>query len=261
MNKNLLLMCVFLCMVTLPYSLKSNSNPNVSDSDMPGCFHVNVNKLNENKVVQLPLIPLCIEYDDKYGKASQLSMKLFNWKHELIKSEVLDKSYGKNDYIVNLEEYGISEDGELYHLVFENELRKKYALSFRIPLPPDKPDPLVNIFVNPVLLECASSEGNLVEFYGSIEGGKAPYDIRWILLESNNEALLYRPEENKVEKAGYTPTIQIDKSPGYIVMLEVRDSCGKEGKQIVNVKCDERLEKYNSVFIQPIPEFPDNSNK
>lgn len=250
MNKTLLLsLTYFHLFISLALA---QDTPNIANE--PTCFQVNISKLSEGKKVELPHTTMCLQYDDTYGKDDQLKVSLYDWQYVLIKNMHLPKKYGRNDYTLKLEEYGVRDDNKLYYLSIENEFGKKKTLSFRIMPPPDKPDPIVDIFINPVLLECESLEGNLIEFYGNIEGGKAPYDIRWILLGENKSSLLYQPKELKVEKSGYTPTIQVDKSPNYMVMLQVVDACGRLGEQIVNIQCDKNIEKTNTLFLQPLPE-------
>lgn len=256
MNKILLIICLATGSFSIPLLKNSDENSQAygSNGTDTTCFHLNINKLSEKKIIELQTPSLCLDYDDFHGKASTINLKLYDWQHKVLVDTELPKSYGKNSYALNFEQYNIGA-GLTYHLVLTNEVNKKLKAYFKLLPEPDMPDPIVDIFVNPILLECKKTEGNLVEFYGNIDGGKPPYDINWVVLGEDQNSVLYQPKNLTIEKAGHTPTLQVDNSPNYYVLLHVKDACGSEGEKVVSIQCKEDSNKANSIFIQPLPDF------
>jgi hypothetical protein len=220
------------------------------------CFYVNLNRVYEDKILELHHSAVCFEYEDFYGQAPHLKMEFYNWQRELIASVEMPKHYGKNSYSLNLQQLGLPFNNQIFTLEVTTETGRKMESVFRLVPPPDKPDPLVDIFVNPVKLKCNAPEGNLVEFYGTISGGKAPYQLEWTVTNASQSALLYQPKKVEVSREGSTPAIQVDQTPGYQVQLSVTDACGKVGRQAVQVQCESNYEKANSLLFQPIPTLP-----
>lgn len=220
------------------------------------CFHININRINELKSVEFIHPDICLDFYDSYGIKDTLDLFLYDWRGNLLSHPRLKKSYGNNSYSINLNQYNIEAGKEAYRLKVFNDAGKKYILYFKLLPPPEKPDPIVDIFVNPVELQCEEPTGNLIEFYGTIDGGKAPYNVSWVIMNEGQTSLLYQPRRLTISKPGYTPSIQINKSPSYAVMLHVTDACGNDGQQIVNIQCKPDIEKSNNLFIELLPDSP-----
>src|SRR5207244_1598887 len=70
-----------------------------------------------------------------------------------------------------------------------------------------------DIVVKPMYLQCGNpSNGNLVEFYGMIDGGKAPYQLSWYVLNKERTDFLYQPRQAALKRPGYTSSIDVDKT-------------------------------------------------
>jgi len=259
LTKNLLYGCLF-CWLT-GYALSVSATGIRASGPTPNadttCMYVNLNKLHEQKLVELYHTLICFEYEDVYGTDPFLPMRFYDWQHQLIAQTDMPKQYGRNAYSLDLVQLGIPFNRQIFTLETVNETGKKMTFVFRLNPPPDLPDPVVDILVTPVSLRCNQSTGNLVAFYGTIKGGKAPYQVEWTVANASQSALLYQPRSMKVDKAGQIPAIEITQSPEYVVQLHVTDACGNEGKQIVSVRCQEHKDNPNTLFWQPLPQVPD----
>lgn len=220
------------------------------------CSYVNVNQLYPHKVLELHRAVVCFEYEDLYGRDSTLQMTFYDWRRKQIAALKVPKHYGKNAYSLNLQQLGLAYNGEHFTLEVINETGRPMESVFKLVPPPDMPDPEVEIFVNPVSLQCGAPKGNLIDFYGKIKGGKAPYEVEWTVTNGAQSSLLYRPGKVTVREPGTTPAVQVDHTPSYYVQLLVTDACGSQGRQIVHVRCQNQEDKANSLLFQPVPSLP-----
>jgi hypothetical protein len=214
-------------------------------------YYVTLNQVNEQTMVEISDYVLNLQYNDAYGASKDFIFKIYDWERNTIAMLQMDKSPGLNQYSIQLDAvYNRWEIDKVYYGEMKNEAGIMYTLPIRIIKPPEKPDPAVNIIVNPVKIGCSDVTGSVVEFYGSIEGGAAPYTVKWFVLNKHRTDLLYQPKEEYLEIAGKTSMIIVDKNPEYNVILYVKDSCGKEDKQIVSLACGEEEKKINTVFVE-----------
>ncbi len=189
--------------------------------------------------------PKCwsIQYNDYYGRTAALPFTIYNGKREVVARFELAKTFGINHFNINLNEvYSRWEKKRLYTCEAKDENGHMYEMLIRlIELP--KSEITANIFVNPRFLKCDDLSGNLVEFYGEIEGGKPPYTVRWYVMNEQRSEFLYQPRTQRIEKAGSTAAIEVDKSPEYYVIMDVRDICGNEQHQVVSIICKRNKKK------------------
>lgn len=217
-------------------------------------YYVSLNTAAEGTPHEISDHLLHLEYRDAYGTTPELVFKIYDWKRNAVATLRMDKSLGLNHYTIRLNEvYDSWEMNKVYMGEFKSEEGTLYKLPIRLVPPPEKPDPIVNIVVNPVQIGCHDDlSGNLVEFYGDITGGKAPYTINWYVLNSSRTDFLYQPKTENIRLPGKTSLIRVDKDPEYYVVLYVKDACGKEQKKIVNLACGNKQKKINTVFVEEL---------
>jgi hypothetical protein len=218
-------------------------------------LYLDLNKATNLSTVKISDDVLSLQYHDAYGRRSEFPVNIYNWKREQVASVVLTKSAGLNHYAIRLQDLPVTwKKDETYSCEATDEVGKKYSFSFRLVAPPKK-EIVASIFVNPRHLKCNDPEGNLVEFYGEVTGGKAPYTVNWYILDQHRSDLLYQPKEESISRPGNTAVVQVDKSPDYYVIFAVRDACGNEQHQVVNLVCEKGKKKINTLFFESIQEF------
>jgi hypothetical protein len=223
-------------------------------------YYVSLNNASEAVTHEVADRLLHLEYRDAYGSAEEFLFRIYDWKRAVVATLNLDKSFGLNNYTIRLDNvYDGWELNKVYTGEFKNEDGTLYKLPIKLVPPPEKPDPIVNIVVNPLQVGCQDLSGTLVEFYGDITGGKAPYTVSWYVLNSARTDFLYQPRKEKIPLPGKTSMIRIDRNPEYYVVLYVRDACGNEQKKIVNMACGNDQKKINTVFVEELtsPLFKD----
>jgi hypothetical protein len=200
---------------------------------------------------------LNIQYHDFYGRKPEILLDLLNEKRERAAQFVLSKQYGLNHFRINLgAAYASWPKGAIYSCRVTDEKGKRMELLLRRSLD-DSEKPEISIFVNPIDLACeAEPSGHLVDFYGSITGGKAPYSVSWYVMNESRSVLLYQPRIETIERPGNTVTTRIDEQPPYYVVAIVKDACGKEDMQMVQLVCEDAKKKINSVFLEPLRQIP-----
>lgn len=202
---------------------------------------------------------LNLKYDDKYFKKSEFTAELYDWQKNLLESRTFQKKFGENRYNIPLESFfGGWEAGQTYSLVTHNDAGKKYTAYIRIPNEGEREIPEVEIQVDPITMDCANPEESLIQFSGIISGGKGPYRISWQVINESLSHSLYQPRNEKVPVYGYTPIIQVDSPPNYIVSLQVVDACGTESERRVLITCEEQINKANTLFIQQHRQLPES---
>jgi hypothetical protein len=227
--------------------------------EQPGdtiCYYVSLNPVYEHKVLEVHQSLLCFEYQDRYGKTDSVRMNFYDWRHQLMAGVSLPKHFGRNTYSLDLSDFGLAYNNQHITVEVLAEDGKKTETILKLISKPKTEPPSVEIFVNPVQMLCAESGRNLVEFYSTIKGGKAPYTVEWKVTTGSETALLYQPKKVTVQHRGTTPSIQVDRVPSYYVQVQVIDDCGNVGKQVVLVQCISTREKPNAVLLQPVPSLP-----
>jgi len=215
------------------------------------CYYINLDNRFHQGTHVLADFHLCLQYTDRLARGNQVKLNFLNWKRQVVGTYSLPKSYGSNSAELDLSSVGVWEAEKTYTISFTNEIGQKRQIPFKIIL--NEPDqPQVDIQANPLSLDCEAVEGNLVDFHGFIRGGKAPYQVFWQVLHDNGETHLFQPREDHIPKAGYTPTIQVTKSPSYYVMIDVFDACDQQAQQILYVSCEGKIEKNNTLFLKII---------
>lgn len=216
-------------------------------------YYVNINQTSPHRIIEVADNTLSLEYNDKYGAWSHIQLHIVDWKLKQVATVSLDKQFGLNHYNLDLSSiYSGWERGKLYRLDMKDETGRKHTLSIRPIEPPDKEAPIVDIIVNPVQLQCDGMSPSVVEFVGSIGGGKAPYTLQWVVIDKYKTKLLYQPEEVFIMPSGTTAAISVDRSPDYYVLLEVKDACGNIERKQVFLQCDDKTQKINTMFVEPM---------
>lgn len=215
-------------------------------------YYIHVNQLTPGAVYQIFDNQLHLEYDDAYGASKKFALRIYDWQHELITTLQLDKDFGLNNYTVKLEDV---HSGWQLNKVYTGEFKNEEGTLYKIPfvlVASEKKNPEIGIVVNPVTISCDDLSQSLVEFYGDIQGGKAPYTVNWFVLNNSRTDLLYQPKEEIIQFPGKTSMIRVDKNPEYYVALFVKDACGEEQRKIVNMTCGSENKKINTIFVEEL---------
>ncbi len=246
----LTLMCgvaSFQCMAQLPVEI---------DPKPKTPYYIDVMTVEKAQITEIQEGVLHIQYTDKVGQWKQIPLQIFNWKLELVGSFYLDKAFGLNHYAVDLsEKLATIEMGKTYSCVMIDESGNRYTWNVRPVEAVKSEDLTVNILINPLHLACAEEYGNLVEFYGDIQFGRAPYSVRWYVMNVGKTDFLYQPREDLVSSPGNTAIIQVNKMPAYYVMIDVTDACGTNSKKMVFLDCQQNKKKINTIFVDPTQNF------
>jgi hypothetical protein len=214
-------------------------------------YYINLNLATTGTVYTFNDKVLNIEYHDNYGEWKEMPMRLYNWKNEQVGEAVLGKSYGANLFTVNLETlYTGWENDKIYTCRLRDESGKKYEVPFKIAVNKDAPE--VNIVINPITLKCDELSSNVIEFYGDIRGGRAPFVVTWAVSNNEKSALIYQPKEEILEHSGRTSMITVDHAPEYFVLLQVKDACGLVEQRILRVACDENRKKVSTLTVEEL---------
>lgn len=215
-------------------------------------YYIDLNNAAPGKVYDVRDEMLSLEYRDSYGTWKEVPFRIYDWKHELVGSAALGKTFGLNHFTVRLNELNTSwETGKVYVCRFEDESGRKYELPIRIASPAKTAGPVIDIVVNPLAMKCDGLSASVAEFYGNVKGGKAPYTINWVITNSNRTDLLYQPRE-EVITTGRSSVITVDKAPDYYVLLQVKDACGNVEQKMVHLMCGERKKKVSTIFVEPL---------
>lgn len=216
-------------------------------------YYISLNEANGATMHDISDKTLSLQYYDSYGRLKDIALSIYDWKHALVATISLDKSFGLNSYVIDLDNvYSDWKIRSIYTCELRDENNRKYVLPIRLVAPPETPGPDVSILVNPLEVSCEDVTTNVVEFYGSIDGGKAPYTVQWYILNDSRTQFLYQPREEIITKAGKTPVISVDANPDYYVVMFVKDACGNVQQKVVNLTCEENHKKINSVFIEQL---------
>jgi hypothetical protein len=216
----------------------------------PTPYYLNINQAGQT-VHKIKGNVISLQYHDKYGEWREMPLSIYNWKRERIAQMNLSKSFGVNNFVINLFELGNNwELNKVYLLELLNEHTKITTRIQLVPLPDNGPE--VNISVNPIQFQCDLLSPKLLDFYGEIRGGKAPYEVQWFVLNNQRNDFLYQPTREVVQSADKTMVISVDKTPDYYVIFFVIDACGNKEKKTVHVVCEDGKKTINTLFVEPI---------
>lgn len=214
-------------------------------------YYIDINQSQKSDIYEIHDGFLSLQYDDKFGQQKQIDLKIYNWKLELVGTFNLDKVYGLNNYNINLKDVTPLEEGLNYLCLLTDESGIRHEWNIK-ESSLAKSELQVDIFVNPLSLECSKDEGNLVEYYGQITKGRGPYTIRWYILNESRTDFLYQPKEDQLKDPGKTSVVEVDKSPAYYVVMDVTDACGATGRKMLFMDCEEKKKIINTVFVEPL---------
>jgi hypothetical protein len=218
-------------------------------------YYLSLNTELSTTIYELQDEALNLHYDDKLGRSAELLLTLYNWKREVVSKYQLSKIYGSNNFRINLGKvFNAWPIGEIYTFETKDESGQALGLSVRKIEPIQKESPTVKLIVNPLGFSCQESLGNTVEFHGEISGGKAPYLVNWYVLNEQRTDFLYQPRQQRIDSAGSTAVITIEKNPNYYILMRVRDACGNERDQMVYLVCQEKKKRINTLFVEPLLE-------
>jgi hypothetical protein len=222
-------------------------------------YYIDINQSEKSDVYEIQDGFLSLQYHDNVGRQKQIDLKIYNWKLELVATFNLDKSYGLNNYNIDLKDVAPLEDGLNYLCMLTDESGTKHEWNIR-ETPVNKSELQVGIFVNPLSVECSGAEGNLIEYYGQITQGRGPYAVRWYVLNEARTDFLYQPKEDQLKDPGKTSVVEVDQAPSYYVVMDVTDACGATGRKMIFMTCEENKNTINTVFVEPLQLPPGKIN-
>ncbi|MBD2769217.1 hypothetical protein IC235_15100 [Hymenobacter sp. BT664] len=238
----------FLLHAQIAWSQPAKTEPEAS-------YYLNLNQGVPTTVHELQEGALNLQYEDRLGRAAELPLTVYNWKREPLVSYRLAKTYGSNYFRIDLGPlFAEWVTGETYTVEARDESGQTLALCLRKIEPVRKELPNVRLVVNPVRFSCREPTGNAVEFHGEISGGKAPYQVNWYVLDEERTNFLYQPREQRIEAAGSTAVVTLDKNPNYYVLMRVQDACGSQRDQMVYLECPEKRRRVHTLFVEPLRE-------
>ncbi|MFM7858941.1 MAG: hypothetical protein ACKO96_45200 [Flammeovirgaceae bacterium] len=214
--------------------------------------YINLNDAPRQKVYEIYEKKLGLEYHDHFGQWKEVPLTIKNWKNEIVVQMKLEKSFGLNHHLINLDNYSSKwELNKIYFIEMLFEQNEKIELQFKLVENLVKTPPSIDVVVNPVQFSCDLQSSKLIEFYGVVSGGRAPYTVQWYILNSAKNDFLYQPKQ-EIISTGKTSLIKVDKSPSYYVVIYVMDACGGLEKKMVYVACDNSKNKINTIFVEPL---------
>ncbi len=110
----------------------------------------------------------------------------------------------------------------------------------------------ISIIPVPVVASCEDlSQQNLAEYYGMINDGQAPYQVRWEVFKGKSETeFLHEPMVSILRDTVQTPKLTVTNAFDYTVHLFVKDACGRIGEKELFMNCQEANEHRNVLFIE-----------
>ncbi len=211
-----------------------------------------INPAQVNGVIDLPGKELSIEYVDKYGVEDVIRLVILKMSNETLVDIRLKKELGANFYNIPLESYKDSWDYDtVYKAILKDDLGESQQFLFNIPEPLEHERPELEILVKPTDLDCKGIE-NTTEYYVDVSKGRAPYKVKWYVLNEENTQLLYQPKTELLYSDQESSMIIIDHALGYNVVAHVIDACGMEHQEMVRLACENGAKKINSLLFQKI---------
>lgn len=217
--------------------------------------YIDINKVEKTDVFEVVDGVLSLQYQDNVGQKQDFELTIYTWQMKPAAVFSLDKSFGLNNYNIDLNKSFAMEADMSYLCQLKNENGDLYEWYIRVSSK-KAPELTLSIIVNPLQLNCKGIDGNLVEFFGLVSDGRPPFTVRWFVMNSAKSDFLYQPKEDLVKELGKTPVIQVDRAPSYYVVFDVTDACGSTGRKMVFMQCDDTKKGVNTVFIEPLPKVP-----
>lgn len=217
-------------------------------------YYVDLTTSNLSIVSEVQNSLLSLKYHDRFGEDKEVVLKFYDWKQTETARVTVTKSFGLNYYNINLKSIGGSWDNDVtYTCALSDEAGNDHSALFRLTDSVKRKELVLNIFVNPLRVECKDlSKENVVYYYGQISGGKSPYEVTWFIINKYKTNLLYQPREEMIIRPGSTAMITLTDIPDYFVLMKVKDACGNEGQQMVQLVCQDEREKVNTLFVEPL---------
>jgi hypothetical protein len=217
--------------------------------------YIDVNNVKQENVFDIQEGLMGVTYMDHIGKSPEIELVILDWKSDQVISLKLDKVLGLNEYTVNLDEVGLDlSNGVIYTCVIKNEISQEHRWSIRKAASPTPGTLKPDIIVKPIVADCSKPlQGSTIEFYGSVEKGKAPYILNWYVMNESKTSFIYQPKEEIIKETDEISMISVDKSPTYYVTLHVSDICGNTGTKTVRVVCENKRKNISTIFIDPFP--------
>lgn len=216
-------------------------------------YYLNVNRANSNSVHEINNKQFSLQYDDRYGEAKTVTYTLYNWKREVVKRYTLNKDFGLNNFNISTHSLQKNYLDQILIGELKDENDNTYTHKIKFISPKETPVPKIDLVANPVELDCDAEFGNLVEFYGQVSGGKAPYKTSWVIMNGEKTDFLYQPRSEVLPKPGKSMVIQIDQNPAYYVLFQVEDACGNQVEKMIYLSCNPSDKQINTLFIETIP--------
>ncbi len=133
--------CAFMLLVSVGASSSFAQESPSENKKNP--FYFDLNTATQDKVFDVQVDMLGIQYVDNYGTWKEVLLKIYNWKREVVVSVTLQKVYGINHFNIPLHAlYSSWEINKIYICELKDESGRKYELPIRIIPPPDKNDPV-----------------------------------------------------------------------------------------------------------------------
>jgi hypothetical protein len=249
--------CMIMSLVMMAGSLYAQvpAKPVKISTKVP--YYINVNTADRTMTYDIQEGLLHFQYEDKHGSWKKMKLQVRNWKFEPVGTFEMDKTFGLNHYTIDLRERiaGL-ENNQDYFCSITDEGGNVHEWKFKSIPPVKSTDLIAAIRMNPVRVECSKESGNLAEFYSEIKNGVAPFTVHWYVMDMTMNNFLYQPREEKLRTATSGSMIQVDKAPGYYVILDVTDACGTNTRQMVYLDCEQLKKKTNTVFLQQPSRIP-----
>ncbi|MFY0599851.1 MAG: hypothetical protein JXR03_09280 [Cyclobacteriaceae bacterium] len=191
---------------------------------------------------------LYFSFREEYKASGTIKLMLSDVQGNEISYIDVEVNYGMNYYHLDLTTLSV-----------DFLLDKRYILSYGrrklkfMPVEPlEKPLPVANITVNAVSVDCEDTGiGNLLEFYGQVSSGNAPYNLTWfVFTDSSKEVLLNTPEEQFIEFEEEIGAIVLDNQLSYTVVLTVLDACNQYTEQTLNLVCGNEESDGVTLFLE-----------
>jgi hypothetical protein len=219
-------------------------------------YYININQVSSQEVINIFNSVLSFDYYCAEGDGEILTLTIKDWKQKPIASYRLKATLGLNQFLVDLENSAARlEDGGIYNCVLKQGGIGKKPITWSIQQAPlAKVDSLiVQIQSLPKIMNCSDlNEPNLIEFYGQVTGGTAPYTLNWYVTDENKTNFLYQPKEDVLPTTRTISMISVDKNPQYTVLALVTDACGRTGYHATVVGCAKKKKTIHSIFINPL---------
>jgi len=197
---------------------------------------------------------LHVKYREQYRKevsaADKIEGAIYDWRKNRLATIKLNRAFGMNHYSIDLSKLcgNLKPSKEYYIFEIMDENADIFSVLFQYTI--DDTQLQTGILMNPILWNCGVENGNEIEYVGNIEGGTAPYTVTWHVSTSPNKEDAFRTEV-KEQKKQQKSSITVYDQPGYYVIMEVKDSCGKVGEKVAQIQCQGK-KKNNQVTIQII---------